>query len=404
MTSTQPRYRWAVLAIGVAAQTSFATYSQGLAALGPVFRQRFAIDLVQTGALLTAVNVGVALTLVAWGLLADRFGERLVLFAGLVGAGLALAAAAFASGFAAVFAFLVASGMLGSCANAASGRAVMAWFGPLERGTALGIRQMGTPLGGALGAALLPLLALAYGFTGALLALALASAVAGCAAGAWLRDTVRTRREQPAGPHPLADARIWRLAVGGALLVAGQLSLISYLVIFLYEHRGLPLAVAAGLLAAVQVGGAVARVVAGRWSDVRRARIGPMLLIAAAMVAAFLLLGVVAEAPLALLLPVLLLTTVLSMSSNGLAFTATGEIAGLARSATAMGFQNTALFVSGVAGPIAFAAVVLRLGWQAAFVFLALLALAGWLVLRPLVNQEAKGWQRARAPAGQREA
>jgi sugar phosphate permease len=314
-----------------------------------------------------------------------------------MGAGLALAGAAFSTSFASVFVFLIASGMLGSCANAASGRAVMAWFGPLERGTALGIRQMGTPLGGALGAAALPVLALAYGFTGALLALAAASAAAGAAAGGWLKDTVRVRREQLAGPHPLADGRIWRLAIGGALLVAGQLSMISYLVIFLYEHRGLPIAVAAGLLAGVQLAGAAARVAAGRWSDVRRARIGPMLWIAAAMVAAFLLLGLTAEAPLPLLLPVLLLTTVLSMSSNGLAFTATGEIAGLARSATAMGFQNTALFVSGVLGPIAFAAIVSRLGWPAAFAFLALLALAGWFVLKPLVNHEARGWQPAEA-------
>jgi len=392
VASVRPRYRWAVLAIGVGAQSSFATYSQGLAALGPVFRQRFSIDLVQTGALLTAVNVGVALTLVAWGVLADRFGERVVLFAGLFGAGLALAGAAFSATFSTVFAFLVACGMLGSCANAASGRAVMAWFGPLERGTALGIRQMGTPLGGALGAAALPLLALGFGFTGALLALAATSTLAGAAAGAWLRGSVRGGREQPVGPHPLADGRIWRLALGGALLVAGQLSLITYLVIFLYERRGLPLATAAALLAGVQLGGAAARVAAGRWSDLRRARIAPMLLIAVAMVAAFLLLGLVAEAPLVLLVPILLLATVLSMSSNGLAFTATGEIAGLARSATAMGFQNTALFVSGVAGPIAFAAVVSRLGWRAAFVFLAALALAGWFVLRPLGKEEEIGW------------
>ena len=34
--SARPRYRWAVLAIGVAAQGSFATYSQGLAALSNV--------------------------------------------------------------------------------------------------------------------------------------------------------------------------------------------------------------------------------------------------------------------------------------------------------------------------------------------------------------------------------
>ena len=165
------------------------------------------------------------------------------------------------------------------------------------------------------------------------------------------------------------------------------------MVIFLYERRGLPLATAAALLAGVQLGGAAARVAAGRWSDLRRARIAPMLLIAVAMLAAFLLLGLVAEAPLVLLVPILLLATVLSMSSNGLAFTATGEIAGLARSATAMGFQNTALFVSGVAGPIAFAAVVSRLGWQAAFVFLAALALAGWFVLRPLGKEEEIGWR-----------
>jgi hypothetical protein len=38
---------------------------------------------------------------------------------------------------------------------------------------------------------------------------------------------------------------------------------------------------------------------------------------------------------------------VVSMSSNGLAFTATGEIAGQARAGSAMGLQNTALFTSG---------------------------------------------------------
>jgi hypothetical protein len=37
------------------------------------------------------------------------------------------------------------------------------------------------------------------------------------------------------------------------------------------------------------------------------------------------------------------------------------------------------------------------LGWPAAFAFLALLALAGWFVLKPLVNQEARGWQPAEA-------
>jgi len=73
------RYRWAVLALGVLAQASFTAYSQGLGSLGPVFRSQLSISLVATGTLLTAVSIGTALTLVAWGLLTDRIGERAVL-------------------------------------------------------------------------------------------------------------------------------------------------------------------------------------------------------------------------------------------------------------------------------------------------------------------------------------
>jgi len=39
----------------------------------------------------------------------------------------------------------------------------MVWFAARERGTALGVRQMATPLGGAVAAASLPLLALRFG-------------------------------------------------------------------------------------------------------------------------------------------------------------------------------------------------------------------------------------------------
>ena len=47
---------------------------------------------------------------------------------------------------------------VGAGVNAASGRAVMAWFGADERGLALGIRQMAVPLGGAVAALALPAL------------------------------------------------------------------------------------------------------------------------------------------------------------------------------------------------------------------------------------------------------
>ena len=126
-------YRWLVLAIGVLAQAALASFHQGLPSIGPSLQHHFGVGLVQTGALFSAVALGIAAALAAWGALADRFGERTVLSAGLLGAAVALAAAALAGGYTATLVALVAAGLLGSCANAASGRAVMAWFAARER-------------------------------------------------------------------------------------------------------------------------------------------------------------------------------------------------------------------------------------------------------------------------------
>jgi sugar phosphate permease len=385
------RYRWLVLAVGVLAQAALSVFHQGLPAIGPELQRHFHIGLVQTGALLSAVAAGITLTLAAWGSLADRFGERAVLAVGLGGAAVALGAGALVQGsYAGTFAALVVAGMLGSCANAASGRAVMVWFAARERGTALGVRQMATPLGGAAAAASLPLLALRFGIGGALWGLAAACLVAAVACGAALRRRGPARRGD--APTPLRDRRLWRLALGGSLIVAGQLSLITYLVLFLNQHRGLALAAAALLLTVCQLAGAGARVLAGAWSDRLGERIRPMRWLAATGSVLLALTAVLVEAPLAVLVPLLLITTVVCMSTNGLAFTATGELAGADRAGVAMGFQNTWLFISGALAPIAFGAVVSALNWSAGFALVCVLALAGWLLLSPLTQQERTGW------------
>jgi sugar phosphate permease len=261
----------------------------------------------------------------------------------------------------------------------------MGWFGHAERGTALGIRQMATPLGGGIAALALPVLAAHGGLRAALLALAAGVLAAAAASAVWIRTPPQVEpdgrpavagaegRPAVAGaegagdagagrsdagaaarragwdgqPAPVRDRRIWRLATGGALLVVGQLSLVGYLTLFLHDRRGWPAGSAAGVLAVVQLGGAVVRVLAGRWSDRRGVRIAPMRELALAGTMLFALTAALADGPAALLLPVIVVTGVVSMSSNGLAFTATGEIAGQARAGSAMGLQNTALFTAG---------------------------------------------------------
>ena len=374
------------------AQAAPSAFQQGLPAIGPELQRHFGIDLVQTGALLSAASFGVALTMVGWGILADRIGERAVLAVGLGGSAAALAAAALAPSYWPLVLALVVAGMFCASANAASGRAVMAWFGRHERGLALGIRQMATPLGGAAGAAVLPPIVLAGGIAPGFWA---AAAFSGAAAAVCAIVLRRAAGARPAslGRSPIRDRRLWRLALGGAFIVMAQLSLVAYLVIYLNEDRHLPLATAALALTAAQVAGAGLRVLAGAWSDRAGSRLRPMRRMG--VVGALLLAGMalLAGAPAAVVIVLGAATTAANMSTNGLAFTATGELAGAVRAGTAMGFQNTWLFVAGVAGPIAFGVVVSRFGWHVGFATLCALAGAGVLLLGPLIPEEARGWR-----------
>jgi MFS family permease len=182
----------------------------------------------------------------------------------------------------------------------------------------------------------------------------------------------------------LRDPRIWRLSLGSTFYVAMQISLLGFLVLFLHDERGVSTRAAAGAFAVTQVFGGVARIVAGRWSDRRRERIVPLLqlglLLTAAGVAAALLLG----STLWILLPVLVAAGTVSLSWNGLSFTAAAEIAGRERSGAAIGLQQSFLAAGSIVAPITFSAVVHASSWRLAFGLAALSPLVGYALLSPL--------------------
>src|SRR6185436_17596573 len=98
----------------------------GLPALGPALRDAYGLSLPQVGFAFTAVAVGVMLTLVPWGILTDRIGERPVMGVGLAGCAAALAATAYAPGYGLLLVGLLVAGMLGA-RSAASRSASARW-------------------------------------------------------------------------------------------------------------------------------------------------------------------------------------------------------------------------------------------------------------------------------------
>jgi MFS family permease len=175
------------------------------------------------GVVLAAISFGSLATMLLWGIVADGIGERAVIAIGQTGTAAALVWAGYASSYGELVAALSLVGALGAGVNAASGRAVMAWFGEEERGFALGIRQMATPLGGAVAAVALPWLNQQFSLRAAFEGLA-----AGCLVAAVVGAILL--RAEPAEDHsvlarPLRNPRVWRICTASTFYVATQIDL-----------------------------------------------------------------------------------------------------------------------------------------------------------------------------------
>src|ERR1700755_202367 len=148
-------YRWVVLAGGTGGQATTSAYFQGLAGIGPALRAEHGLTLGGLGLLLACPTAGILLTLLAWGPVVDRYGERPAMTAGLAGSAVCLFSAGLGHGLATRAVLLALAGAAGASVTTASGRAVLTWFPGARRGVAMGIRQCAVPAGSGLPAPVL---------------------------------------------------------------------------------------------------------------------------------------------------------------------------------------------------------------------------------------------------------
>ncbi|ADJ65264.1 MFS transporter [Herbaspirillum seropedicae] len=380
-------HRWKVLAAGVAANASFSAVFSGIPVTSVVLRSDYRLSNTQLGLALGLLSLGVALGELPWGVLTDRWGDRKVLLAGLLGASAALGLLMLyalpgqgAASFAWLCAGLMLAGLLGGSVNGASGRAIMGWFGEGERGLAMSIRQTAVPLGGGLGALLLPTLAAQAGFGAVFAAL-----MAACLASVGL--VLRWLREAPVAPAhgaaPVVGAAsmalrsklVWRLALGIGLLCAPQVALLSFGGIFLQESAQASVLAISVLLTLVQLGAAAARIASGRWTDRRGQRRDYLRGCALASAALFGLLGVLA--------PLLVAAGVVVSAWHGVAYTELAVVAGAGQVGTALGLGNSCVFLVFFLAAQAIPPLLHWQGWPAVWLAIAVVALLVWPLFPP---------------------
>ncbi|MEY1594694.1 MFS transporter [Burkholderia sp. Bmkn7] len=398
-----PAHRWRVLAAGVAANMSFSAAAAGIPTTAVWMRTAYHLDNGALGLVLGALGFGVALSELPWGIAADRFGDRRVLLTGLVAtaAMLALMVCTIVPGahavppLARVVVAMCCVGLLGGSVNGSSGRAVMRWFGERERGLAMSIRQTAVPLGGGVGAALLPSLASHLGFAavfGALMLLCAGSAVLtwrwlheppaepAVAHGAAHRPAARPQSAHPArlAHGPLANARVWRIVLGIGLLCAPQFAVLTFATVFLHDFGRLGLAGISAAMVVLQLGAMVMRVWSGRHTDRhgnRRAYLRGSVLVAAG---SFTLLAAATagspHVPLAAIVAILVFAGVCVSAWHGVAYTELATLAGANHAGTALGMANTVVYLGLFATPLAIPPLLAVSSWSMVWLAAALVA------------------------------
>ncbi|MCS5498261.1 MFS transporter [Cnuibacter physcomitrellae] len=305
-------------------------------------------------------------------------GERRTLSLGLSVATAGAIASSLASDVWILVLSLFVAGVGCASVMVASGRLVAGWFPPQQRGVAMGIRQSAPPVGIAAAAAVVPNLADSIGIGGALIFAAVALGAALVLAMVVVReptvlvsddDSERVRRS----PYRDPRHRLLRVHLTAALLIVPQVTIWTFLLVWLVAVHHWSVAAASIAVAAVQLAGAAGRILAGRWSDVRGTRMRPLRLIAFAAAVAMGVLAVSGESPVSIVL--IFVASIVVVADNGIAFTAVAELAGPWWSGRAMGAQNTGQNAVGAAVPPVGGALIATGGYSLAFAVAGVIAL-----------------------------
>lgn len=382
-----PESRYEVLALFTGAMIGASLFLVATGAMMPFFKAALDVSQAQLGLILSIQIMGsVAMTSVA-GLLTDRYGDKAVVFwSGLLMGGALIAASLFAN-FAWLVGWLLIYGIGYAAVTPSGSHAIIFFFKKADRGIAMGVRQCGVPIAGALGSLLLPAIASHAGYR-ASLSFAGVLTLAAC----WLAAALYREPSELAGERVsmramlgemLAIARERRLillTVTSMILICGQFALIGFLTVTYVHDAGYALPVAVGSFTLSQIAAIAGRLGWGWISDhiFGGSRTLPLALCAALV--AIVALGVSAVSPQT---PVWLAAVI----ASALGFTAEGwlgvgvvgfaEIGGEEHSGSALGVGLTWTLLAAFLTPAIFGALAQATSFESAWRWLALFQLAG---------------------------
>ncbi len=344
---------WKMLLWLLMAQIMVAFIGRSLGPLGVLIEEDLSLSKAQVGLLPSALFMGQALASIPAGFITDRVGSRPLLLVLSLCLGTSFLIMTLQSAFWLVLLLVMIGGLGYGGMHPTTNRGIIYWFSQKQRGTAMGIKQMGITFGSALSAILLLPLAASYGWRPVVFIACLGLVIIGLIAFLLYRDPSQqaVQREKPTFRSVYSS--ILNMVKNKALLLisfsamgvnGSQMCLNTYLVLFAYEQLGLSIVLAGMLLVVSEVGGSLGRVGWGVISD--RLFDGKRLIILVfiaciTLVASVVVAFIPAGTPFGLLIPIFLVFGFSVSGFNGIWMNLASELVPKEQAGLSSGFSIT---------------------------------------------------------------
>ncbi|WP_155590873.1 MFS transporter [Lysinibacillus cavernae] len=290
-------YKWVILLVATLSQTAATFVTYGMGPVASFYQMEWDLSSFQTGLIVSAVNIGPLFSMLLFGYLMDKKGEKRIIGWGSILLGLSTLLLVPVDHYTTLLLVLIVVGIWYGSAQTGGSTAIVKWFPDKHRGLAIGIRQTGIPIGGALASSVLTYLYHHFNLSSVHLTQGLMAIGGGLL---FLLMYQEPKQYKTAAATPIKfkekmyaikhNRALYPLFLVGIVMMSLQMILIAHFMSYLHQEGDYSLAEAGSYLSLLLLGGMVGRIVLAWMSDHYFAQKRESLLVLV-MVATFIMIG-----------------------------------------------------------------------------------------------------------------
>ncbi|MDR4419025.1 MFS transporter [Bacillus paranthracis] len=270
-------YKWVMLIVATIAQTTATLITYGVGVFALFWKEEYALTNTESGLLVSVVNVGPLFCMLFVGRLLDQYNEKILISISSFLLGSLLLLTNIVSGFNGLLFVLLLIGMFYSVSQPGGSKVILKWFRKENRVLAMGIRQAGIPIGGALAGVLIPFLTVQYNMTYAINSIACICIIGGLLFFMFYKEPY-VQEEARKGHNNISfwmelkvvicKKELYPIYITGICMISLQMVLVGHFMKFLAGEQSITFIVAGTVFSVMFFSGMIGRIALATISDV----------------------------------------------------------------------------------------------------------------------------------------